>query len=324
MVESAPLLREYRVIPYRGFESLPLRQIRKNKNLHKEKIFKLSESLVNYGEIINVSELSGGFSTDVFLLELRKNESKSRLVLRMEAGLPSENSAKTEYELLEFLKDTIIPSAVPIYLDSSGNLLGKPFFISSHIDATQNLNGIEDSSYIETIANQLRDIHKVNTDNLPDLPYRIDPLEGIVDYLPKNDKWKEIREYIKETPYEKYNGHYVLLHGDFWPGNLLWESGDIKGVVDWDYAALGDPSYDLAVSCLMFRYLYDQQDMEAFKDAYTKYSEIDEDRFLLWSINIASSTLHFINEWRLTNEDKDKMIAIANLIISESYSQIRT
>ena len=27
MVESAPLLREYRVIPYRGFESLSLRQL---------------------------------------------------------------------------------------------------------------------------------------------------------------------------------------------------------------------------------------------------------------------------------------------------------
>ena len=292
--------------------------------MHKEKIYKLSEFLVNYGEIINVSELSGGFSTEVFLLELRKNESTSRLVLRMEAGLPSENSAKTEYELLESLKDTIIPSAVPIYLDSCGSLLGKPFFISSYIEATQNLNGIEDASYIETIANQLRDIHRVNTDNLPELPYRINPLEGILDYLPKNKKWKEIREYIKELPYQKYNGDNVLLHGDFWPGNLLWESGDIIGVVDWDYAALGDPSYDLAVSCLMFRYLYGQQDMEAFKDAYTKYSEIDVDRFLLWSINIASSTLHFINEWRLTNEDKDKMMATANLIISESYSQIRT
>ena len=292
--------------------------------MHKEKIYKLSESLVDYGEIINVSELSGGFSTEVFLLEIRKNESTSRLVLRMEAGLPSENSAKTEYELLESLKDTIIPSAVPIYLDSCGSLLGKPFFISSYIEATQNLNGIEDASYIETIANQLRDIHRVNTDNLPELPYRINPLEGILDYLPKNEKWKEIREYIKELPYQKYNGDNVLLHGDFWPGNLLWESGDIIGVVDWDYAALGDPSYDLAVSCLMFRYLYGQQDMEAFKDAYTQYSEIDVNRFLLWSINIASSTLHFINEWRLTNEDKDKMMATANLIISESYSQIRS
>ena len=289
----------------------------------KEKIIKLSDSLINYGEIINVSELSGGFSTDVFLLELTKSENISKLVLRMEAGLPSENSAKTEYKLLECLKETTIPSAVPVYLDSSGSHLGRPFFISSYIEGTQNFGSKDDAFFIETIANQLKDIHMVNTDNLPKLPLRVDPLEGLLDYLPKKDNWIEIREYIKELSFEKYNADFKLLHGDFWPGNLLWKSDNIVGVVDWDYAAIGDPLYDLAVSCLMFRYLYGRQDMESFKVAYIDQSEFDEKRFLLWSINIASSTLYFINEWRLTNEDKDKMIDTAKLIISESYDQIR-
>ena len=289
----------------------------------KEKIIKLSDSLINYGEIINVSELSGGFSTDVFLLELTKSENISKLVLRMEAGLPSENSAKTEYKLLECLKETTIPSAVPVYLDSSGSHLGRPFFISSYIEGTQNLGSKDDAFFIETIANQLKNIHMVNTDNLPKLPLRVDPLEGLLDYLPKKDNWIEIREYIKELSFEKYNADFKLLHGDFWPGNLLWKSDNIVGVVDWDYAAIGDPLYDLAVSCLMFRYLYGRQDMESFKVAYIDQSEFDEKRFLLWSINIASSTLYFINEWRLTNEDKDKMIDAAKLIISESYDQIR-
>ena len=289
----------------------------------KEKIIKLSDSLINYGEIINVSELSGGFSTDVFLLELTKSENISKLVLRMEAGLPSENSAKTEYKLLECLKETTIPSAVPVYLDSSGSHLGRPFFISSYIEGTQNLGSKDDAFFIETIANQLKNIHMVNTDNLPKLPLRVDPLEGLLDYLPKKDNWIEIREYIKELSFEKYNADFKLLHGDFWPGNLLWKSDNIVGVVDWDYAAIGDPLYDLAVSCLMFRYLYGRQDMESFKVAYIDQSEFDEKRFLLWSINIASSTLYFINEWRLTNEDKDKMIDTAKLIISESYDQIR-
>ena len=289
----------------------------------KEKIIKLSDSLINYGEIINVSELSGGFSTDVFLLELTKSENISKLVLRMEAGLPSENSAKTEYKLLECIKETTIPSAVPVYLDSSGSHLGRPFFISSYIEGTQNFGSKDDAFFIETIANQLKDIHMVNTDNLPKLPLRVDPLEGLLDYLPKKDNWIEIREYIKELSFEKYNADFKLLHGDFWPGNLLWKSDNIVGVVDWDYAAIGDPLYDLAVSCLMFRYLYGRQDMESFKVAYIDQSEFDEKRFLLWSINIASSTLYFINEWRLTNEDKDKMIDAAKLIISESYDQIR-
>jgi aminoglycoside phosphotransferase (APT) family kinase protein len=37
----------------------------------------------------------------------------------------------------------------------------------------------------------------------------------------------------------------VLLHGDFWPGNLLWKDGELAAIVDWEDAALGDPLSDL-------------------------------------------------------------------------------
>jgi len=37
----------------------------------------------------------------------------------------------------------------------------------------------------------------------------------------------------------------VLLHGDFWPGNVLWKDGRIAAVIDWEDAALGDPLADL-------------------------------------------------------------------------------
>ena len=240
----------------------------------------------------------------------------------MEAGLPSENSAKTEFELLQFLLETKIPSAVPIYLDNDGDILDKPFFITSYIGGTQNFNDLEES-YINSMANQLRDIHEVNINNLPNLPLRIDPLDGLLNNLPKKYKWKELRDYIKQLSIEKYIADSVLLHGDFWKGNLLWKSSNINGVVDWDYAAQGDPLSDLAVACLMIRYLNGQQDMDSFMAAYKQNSEIDEKRFLLWLINVASSTLYFINEWRFTTEDKNKMIDTATTIIFESYNQIK-
>ena len=185
-----------------------------------------------------------------------------------------------------------------------------------------NFNDLEES-YINSMANQLRDIHEVNINNLPNLPLRIDPLDGLLNNLPKNYKWKELRDYIKQLSIEKYIADSVLLHGDFWKGNLLWKSSNINGVVDWDYAAQGDPLSDLAVACLMIRYLNGQQDMDSFMAAYKQNSEIDEKRFLLWLINVASSTLYFINEWRFTTEDKNKMIDTATTIIFESYNQIK-
>lgn len=40
----------------------------------------------------------------------------------------------------------------------------------------------------------------------------------------------------------------VVLHGDLLPQNILWDWEDNRlGVVDWEYAEIGDPAYDLAI-----------------------------------------------------------------------------
>lgn len=40
----------------------------------------------------------------------------------------------------------------------------------------------------------------------------------------------------------------VLLHGDLLPQNLLWDwEKDRLGVIDWEFARVGDPAYDLAI-----------------------------------------------------------------------------
>ena len=38
-----------------------------------------------------------------------------------------------------------------------------------------------------------------------------------------------------------------MVHGDFWPGNLLVDRGRVLGVIDWEHARLtGSPARDLA------------------------------------------------------------------------------
>lgn len=40
----------------------------------------------------------------------------------------------------------------------------------------------------------------------------------------------------------------ALLHGDLLPQNILWDwKDDQLGVIDWEYAQIGDPAYDLAI-----------------------------------------------------------------------------
>ena len=38
----------------------------------------------------------------------------------------------------------------------------------------------------------------------------------------------------------------ALLHGDYWPGNVLWEDGRLAAIIDWEDASVGDPLVDVS------------------------------------------------------------------------------
>jgi aminoglycoside phosphotransferase (APT) family kinase protein len=44
-----------------------------------------------------------------------------------------------------------------------------------------------------------------------------------------------------------FSGPPALCHDDLTSGNLLFEGGRLRGIVDWEYVAGDDPAYDLAV-----------------------------------------------------------------------------
>jgi aminoglycoside phosphotransferase (APT) family kinase protein len=62
----------------------------------------------------------------------------------------------------------------------------------------------------------------------------------------------------------------VLLHGDLWPGNVLWHEGQIAAIVDWEDAAIGDPLRDLAVSRLELLWAYGREELDDFTERYRR------------------------------------------------------
>jgi aminoglycoside phosphotransferase (APT) family kinase protein len=60
----------------------------------------------------------------------------------------------------------------------------------------------------------------------------------------------------------------VLLHGDYWPGNVLWHDGKIVAVIDWEDARLGDPLIDLAMSRLDLVWICGIYAMHMFTEQY--------------------------------------------------------
>ena len=97
----------------------------------------------------------------------------------------------------------------------------------------------------------------------------------------------------------------------------IWKQKKITGIVDWEYAAIGDPFSDLAVTSLELRYEYGVEGMEELLEINSSFLPIDRLRYSLWLIFVASSTLYFIHEWKLTKDRESSMKKEAMATIEE-------
>ena len=260
--------------------------------------------------------LEGGVSSEVFLIVVESKKGEEKIVLRTEGGQPAENSIKTEYLLLEKLHQTKVPCAKPIHLDHSKEILDKDFMLMTYLEGTIEIPKIKNFGFLNKMVGILKNIHNVDTKILPTLPCRFDPTYDLFEFLPNARINKELKAILKGYD-TSYSGKPVLLHGDFWPGNILWTKDEISGVLDWEYAAIGDPVSDLAVASLELKYDYGKRGVDRFLDLYSKNFSIDQSRLSLWLIYVSASTLFFIDEWNLEKARKNLMRREAMLTIEE-------
>jgi aminoglycoside phosphotransferase (APT) family kinase protein len=64
----------------------------------------------------------------------------------------------------------------------------------------------------------------------------------------------------------------VLLHGDYHLSNVLIANGQISGIIDWEYTALGDPRWDLANAYIQMVDFDAAEAADAFLSAYLENS----------------------------------------------------
>jgi aminoglycoside phosphotransferase (APT) family kinase protein len=92
----------------------------------------------------------------------------------------------------------------------------------------------------------------------------LDPPEGEYGYINGHLSW--LRERCKALGIGCLNpildwleanklpsDHYVFLHNDFHPGNVMVNKGEIAAIVDWEGVAIGDAANDVCWPPLVFR-----------------------------------------------------------------------
>lgn len=283
----------------------------------------VAERAFSDAEVLHVERLTGGVSADVYRLDLSTRDAGRRsVVLRVHGATHSGHPATLEYELLQALHNAGVPVAEPLGLDVTGEIIPEPYLMMAFVDEASTSVQVDNATYFQQLAAVLREIHNAPVQALPALPVRSDPVPELIGFLPEEAKWRRVREFLRELGAAPYRGPHQLLHGDFWPENLLWRRGELAAILDWEDAATGDPLSDVACCRLELRYLYGQEGVEIFTRAYFGGDPSDLDRLALWQLYVASAAHKYMVHWGLPPEKESHMHEVALMSMDEAAARL--
>jgi aminoglycoside phosphotransferase (APT) family kinase protein len=264
-------------------------------------------------QLLRAWRLPGGISAQMTVLEGEDETGHlRRLVVRRHGPTALKHDpdiVKNEYELLTVLhrKGLLVP--MTILLDLSKEILPSPYLVEAYIDAQPDYAPADLHDFLRQFALHLVKIHdaELSVVDLPFLPHHYDEVERRLHLRPAQPVQfmheGRIRQVLLDAwPLVTMNVT-TLLHGDYWPGNVLWKEGELRAVVDWEDASLGDPLFDLSIARLDLLYICGLEAMTAFTEYYQSNRPVDTTYLPYWDLYAA---LRFV---RLTGGRLDEWAA---------------
>jgi aminoglycoside phosphotransferase (APT) family kinase protein len=164
------------------------------------------------------------------------------------------------------------------------NFLGFPFVIMFREEVKQ-----ESNHSLDCFAQTLAKLHNFRLDELK--IKAIEPPKNNVafakrwsihfkDLLEKTKPTKRLREdidfaikWLDSNVSDNYCPQYCLVHGDFTPDNVFLNGYSRFIVLDWEWAEIGDPAYDVGYAYHFVRLLHDPESPESEEKADRFISE---------------------------------------------------
>jgi len=268
------------------------------------------------GTLVGQVPLVGGVSARVTGIDVAMPDGITRRAVVREPGASSwkganPDAARREFELLAHLVAAGLPVPRPLLLDESPP---HPFFVMDFIEGTRDLP----ADGAEALADMLARVHALALPGTMLLPDREDPIANLAKYLGPGQAALQRRLADQPTLARRR----TLLHGDYWPGNVLWRSGELVTILDWEDAALGDPLSDVACCRLELRYVVGPTGAEAFTRRYAQQTRRSLGDLPIWSAYVAAAALASMSQWGLPAEREAHMRREAEASLAEAEARI--
>lgn len=234
--------------------------------------------------------LRGGLSNTMTVVDVRVDGAAARWVVRQRRETFDDlDRIGDEAAVLQRLARAGLP--VPRIVHAGGNVI-----VLEYVDATARLEVDFGGIAAPSLASMLAAIHGIDIGlslqrNADYFRWRIDAEPEVMDLAMREP---EIRGALRGVALPDPPG---FVHGDFWPGNVLWSGDRIAAVIDWESAALGDPLADVACTRLDLLFVYGRDAMDEFTECYRVLRPFHDDDLAIWSLIAALRPCGQLDSW---------------------------
>lgn len=318
-----------------GFtESCGVNTMDETKFIEEKKLQQLVQTIDPGSKLLRTWRVSGGVSAQVTAIELERSGGQMKKMIVRQYGETdlkrNPRIAADEFKLLQILKSKRLLVPAPYHFDSSGAIFPNPFIVIEFIEGKQKDIPRNVNTAIHELATSLSNIHKIKGSN-PELSFlpkqeeiyaeKLEKRPAIIDESLNEGRIREMLESV--WPFPKVN-KTVLLHGDYWPGNILWKDGQLIAILDWEDAALGDPLADFANSRLEILWAYGMAAMNDFTNQYKSMCAAIEFKYLpYWDLFAALRPASRISEWGLDERTEKMMRERHQWFVSRAFEKIK-
>lgn len=232
----------------------------------------LKEQLENYlstqnGSTTSVTELNEinmGWETELFTFKAIHDGLEMDLVLRIFSGEGAGSKASKEYYLMKRLVEVDYPVPHVHHIDTSGDVIGKPFLIMQRImgktldDAYQSEVDEELKEGIHKLVELFVRLHRLDVDEFAGLPNlkTVSINDYITYYREGKDKlapWMApVIDWLEMNKPEETDKYQALCHNDYHGFNVMLDQNRKSYVIDWGSARICDSRYDLGWTLLLY------------------------------------------------------------------------
>ena len=202
-----------------------------------------------------------------------------------------------EFKTLQLAHTLELAAPTPYHLDESCSIFSKPYMVVEYIEGNPKFTLPPGFDFTFNLAKHLARIHSADLSD-KDVSFLSEHQNRCAETLdePTTEgtlNQGRIHDTLRAAEPLRLRNKPVLLHGDYWPGNVLWRDTELVAVIDWEDASRGDPLTDFAISRLDFLWILGIDAFHSFTEHYESLMRIDYSNLPYWDLCAALRTARF-------------------------------